>query len=105
MATSSASAPTPAPGELVFTHRLSAPRELVFRILTDPKHVAEWSGSKGFTDTFDERGGNTKLTLHARVTRATAVAVPYLARMEQGGNRSIERLAAYIAIKSKEQLI
>jgi len=35
--------------ELVVTRVFDAPRELVFRAWTDPKHVAQWWGPQGFT--------------------------------------------------------
>jgi uncharacterized protein YndB with AHSA1/START domain len=36
--------------ELVLTRVLYAPRELVFKAWTDPKHVAQWWGPHGFTN-------------------------------------------------------
>ena len=33
----------------VISRRLSAPRELVWRVWTDPNHLAQWWGPKGFT--------------------------------------------------------
>ncbi len=38
------------PRELVMTRIFKAPRELVFKAWTDPHHVAEWWGPKGFTN-------------------------------------------------------
>ena len=35
---------------LVITRIFDAPRELVFKAWTDPKHVAQWWGPKGFTN-------------------------------------------------------
>src|SRR5437588_8487193 len=35
--------------ELTLTRVLDAPRELVFRMWTDPRHVAQWWGPQGFT--------------------------------------------------------
>lgn len=35
--------------EIVITRIFNAPRELVFKVWTDPKHVAQWWGPKGFT--------------------------------------------------------
>ncbi len=35
--------------EIVITRVFNAPRELVFKAWTDPKHVAQWWGPKGFT--------------------------------------------------------
>jgi uncharacterized protein YndB with AHSA1/START domain len=40
--------------EIVISCVLNAPRELVFRVWTDPKHVARWWGPKGFTNTIRE---------------------------------------------------
>jgi uncharacterized protein YndB with AHSA1/START domain len=36
--------------EFVITKEYDAPRELVFRAWTDPKHLAQWWGPKGFTN-------------------------------------------------------
>ncbi|MGH6761963.1 MAG: SRPBCC domain-containing protein [Phyllobacterium sp.] len=36
--------------ELILVREFNAPRELVFRMWTDPKHVAEWWGPHGFTN-------------------------------------------------------
>jgi uncharacterized protein YndB with AHSA1/START domain len=36
--------------ELVLTRVFDAPRELVFKVWTDPKHVARWWGPRGFTN-------------------------------------------------------
>jgi uncharacterized protein YndB with AHSA1/START domain len=35
---------------LVLTRVFDAPRELVFKVWTDPKHVARWWGPRGFTN-------------------------------------------------------
>ena len=36
--------------EFVITREFDAPRELVFQAWTDPKHLAEWWGPRGFTN-------------------------------------------------------
>jgi len=36
--------------ELTIRHVLQAPRALVFKVWTDPKHLAQWWGPKGFTN-------------------------------------------------------
>jgi uncharacterized protein YndB with AHSA1/START domain len=36
--------------ELTITHTLNAPRSLVFKVWTDPFHLAKWWGPKGFTN-------------------------------------------------------
>ena len=41
-------------GELVLARFFDAPRELVFRVWTDPKHVARWWGPHGFATTVHE---------------------------------------------------
>ncbi|MGZ3582706.1 MAG: SRPBCC family protein [Ktedonobacterales bacterium] len=46
---SSASTP-PTQQELVITRIFDAPRELVFKAWTDPRHVARWWGPHGFTN-------------------------------------------------------
>jgi uncharacterized protein YndB with AHSA1/START domain len=38
-------------GELVLTRIFNAPRELVFKLWTDPKHIPHWWGPHGFTTT------------------------------------------------------
>lgn len=36
--------------QVSFTRLLNAPRELVFKVWTDPVHLAKWWGPKGFTN-------------------------------------------------------
>src|SRR5258705_11639360 len=36
--------------EVTITRLVGAPRELVFRAWTDPKHLAQWWGPRGFTN-------------------------------------------------------
>jgi uncharacterized protein YndB with AHSA1/START domain len=54
--------------ELVMTRVINAPRDLVFNVWTDPKHIANWWGPNGFTNTIHEMdvrpGGNFLLTMH-----------------------------------------
>lgn len=38
-------------GELVLTRIFDAPRDLVFKVWTDPKHIPHWWGPHGFTTT------------------------------------------------------
>jgi uncharacterized protein YndB with AHSA1/START domain len=40
--------------EIVITRTLDAPRELVFAVWTDPRHVASWWGPNGFTTTIQD---------------------------------------------------
>jgi uncharacterized protein YndB with AHSA1/START domain len=140
--------------ELVLTRIFGAPRSLVFKMWTDPKHVARWWGPHGYTNpvceldprpggkilihmqdpvmpvnpmtgvfeevieperlvflsmampdaegvpqlqvrntvTFEDLGGKTKLTLHARVLKATQQMAPALDGMTQGWSETLERL-------------
>ncbi len=39
--------------EIRVTRIFDAPRDLVFRMWTDPEHVIHWWGPKGFTNTFE----------------------------------------------------
>jgi uncharacterized protein YndB with AHSA1/START domain len=36
--------------EFIITREFDAPRELVFKAWTDPKHLAQWWGPRGFTN-------------------------------------------------------
>ena len=54
--------------ELVATRLLDAPRETVWKLWTEPAHVAEWWGPSGFTTTIHEMdvrpGGRWRHTMH-----------------------------------------
>lgn len=53
---------------IVFTRVFNAPRELVYEAWTDPKHVPNWFGPRGFTTTTYEMdvrpGGVWRFTMH-----------------------------------------
>jgi uncharacterized protein YndB with AHSA1/START domain len=53
--------------EIVIKRTLDAPRELVFAVWTDPKHLPHWYGPNGFTTTIHEMnvtpGGVWRLTM------------------------------------------
>jgi uncharacterized protein YndB with AHSA1/START domain len=54
--------------EITITRTFDAPRALVFKAWTDPKHLAQWWGPKGFTNPvceFDARAGGA-LRIHMR---------------------------------------
>jgi uncharacterized protein YndB with AHSA1/START domain len=56
--------PASARGELILTRVLDAPRALVFKAWTDPRHLARWWGPHGFTNPVcevDLRPGGTLL--------------------------------------------
>ena len=54
--------------ELTISRLINAPRELVFKVWTEPEHVAKWWGPNGFTNTVHEMnvkpGGVWRLTMH-----------------------------------------
>ncbi|PYM42811.1 MAG: polyketide cyclase [Candidatus Rokuibacteriota bacterium] len=54
--------------EIVTTRVIDAPRERVFKAWTDPEHLAQWWGPKGFTNTFQEfdmrPGGAWRFVMH-----------------------------------------
>lgn len=39
---------------MTITRTINAPRELVWKAWTDPKHLIQWWGPNGFTNTFNE---------------------------------------------------
>ena len=61
--------------EVTLTRVIAAPRERVFRAWTDPKHMAQWWGPKGFTNPVcevDARPGGM-----IRIDRRAPVGVDY----------------------------
>jgi uncharacterized protein YndB with AHSA1/START domain len=54
--------------EIVATRVFDAPRDLVFKMWTDPKHIVNWWGPRGFTNTISEMdvrpGGVWKFVMH-----------------------------------------
>ncbi len=44
----------PGKQEILMTRVFNAPREMVFKAYTDPKHIAQWWGPKGVTITIDQ---------------------------------------------------
>ena len=68
MPAKSSAAPQTSDREIVIARVLNAPRELVFAAWTDPKHVAQWWGPNGFTNTIHEMdvrpGGIWRFIMH-----------------------------------------
>jgi uncharacterized protein YndB with AHSA1/START domain len=54
--------------EIVSTRLIDASRDLVFKAWTDPHHLVQWWGPKGFTNTFHEfeptPGGRWRFVMH-----------------------------------------
>lgn len=61
--------PTTPDCEIVSSRILNFSQELVFKAWTDPNHLKNWWGPKGFTNTFEEfdlrPGGRWKFVMHA----------------------------------------
>jgi uncharacterized protein YndB with AHSA1/START domain len=53
---------------VTLTRVLDAPRDLVWRAWTDPKHMAQWFGPRGFTSSVPEldvrAGGTLRIVMH-----------------------------------------
>ena len=67
--TATAERKTYATRELTLTRVFDAPRDLVFRMWTEPKHMAQWWGPKGFTNPVCELdvrpGGAIRINMRA----------------------------------------
>jgi uncharacterized protein YndB with AHSA1/START domain len=54
--------------EIVASRVFNAPRELVWKAWSDPKHIVQWWGPKGFTTTLQEMdfrpGGTWRFVMH-----------------------------------------
>jgi uncharacterized protein YndB with AHSA1/START domain len=53
---------------VTLTRVFDTPRDLVWRVWTDPKHMAQWFGPRGFTSSVPELdvrvGGNLRIVMH-----------------------------------------
>ena len=89
------------PPAMIGTRVLDAPRDLVFAVWTDPKHLAKWWGPDGFSTTtsaFDLRvGGVWRFVMHGpdgrdyenRIT-FDEIVKPELLRYHHGGGDDVE---------------
>lgn len=68
MTASAPQSPSTSDRELVTTRLIRAPRSLVWKVWTDPEHLAQWWGPKGFSNTFDcfelRPGGEWRFVMH-----------------------------------------
>jgi uncharacterized protein YndB with AHSA1/START domain len=62
--------------ELVLTRIFDAPRELVFKVWTEPKHFAQWWGPKGFTNPVCELDVRPGGAILVHMTGEDGVAIP-----------------------------
>ncbi len=55
-------------GELRISRTFNAPIDIMWKVWTDPDHIANWWGPAGFTNTFEkmdfQEGGEWKFTMH-----------------------------------------
>src|SRR5277367_6192543 len=69
------------PRSIIAIREFDAPRELVFSMWTDPKHLAQWWGPNGFTTTtssFDMRpGGVWRFVMHGPDGRDSQTRITY----------------------------
>jgi uncharacterized protein YndB with AHSA1/START domain len=109
----------PADRQIVTTRVLDAPRELVFKMWTDPEHIVQWWGPKGFTTTtysMDVRpGGVWRFVMHGpdgtdyqnKITRLTMRALFPSAKAREhvvkkygaieGASQTMDRLEQHLA--------
>ena len=68
--------------EIVLTRMVAAPRELVWKLWTEPEHVPRWWGPTGFTTTTQEMdvraGGRWRFTMHGPDGRDYPNLITYL---------------------------
>jgi uncharacterized protein YndB with AHSA1/START domain len=76
MMTNSSPGTMPAERELTITRIFDAPRELVFKVWTDPKHLAQWWGPQYFTNPVCEIDLRPGGALYIQMTDPDGVAYP-----------------------------
>lgn len=79
--------------DLTITRVLDMPRALVFEAWTDPRHVAEWWGSQGFTTPVCE--------LDARPGGAPRIV---MRAPDAGRTQSLDRLAEHVTHPARRSL-
>ena len=100
--------------QIVTTRVLNAPRELVFKMWTDPEHIVQWWGPKGFTTTtysMDVRpGGVWRFVMHGpdgtdyqnQITYLEIVKAERLV-YKHGGGEDVEPVNFETTVTSEEQ--
>lgn len=76
MTENSSASTEPAQRELVITRMFDAPRELVFRAWTDPRHLAQWWGPHGFTNPLCELDARPGGTILIHMQGSDGVVIP-----------------------------
>ncbi|HUL93171.1 MAG TPA: SRPBCC domain-containing protein [Burkholderiales bacterium] len=95
--------------EIAATRILDAPRELVWKVWTDPEHIAKWWGPNGFTTTTYamelKPGGVWRYVMHGPDGRDYQNKVTYLEVVEPGrlvytlgGGDDVEPLSHHVTV-------
>jgi uncharacterized protein YndB with AHSA1/START domain len=71
--------------EMSLTRRVSAPPEVVFRVWTDAKHLAEWWGPKGFTNPVCEVDARVSGAIRIHMRAPDGVVYPMTGRFVEIG--------------------
>ena len=101
--------------EMVITRILDAPRELVWKAVTNPQHVTQWWVPDGFTDTLGKMdfrvGGEWKHTMHGpdgkdypNKSTFTSIVKPERIEYSHGGSRKGDPEAQFDASWTFEAL-
>ncbi len=69
--------------DLVITRVYDAPRELVFSLWTNPKHLAEWWGPRGFTACVRELDARPGGTMHIEMCAPDGRVYPMSGKFEE----------------------
>src|SRR5262245_20671512 len=94
--------------EMVISRVVDAPRELVWKVWTEPEHVSKWWGPNGFTTTIEvmdvRPGGEWKHTMrgpdgtnYPNHSRFVEVVKPERIVMEHGGHREGGSAVSFVA--------
>jgi len=100
--------------EIVATRIFNAPRDLVFQVWTDPKHIGNWWGPKGFvTTTFKmdvKPGGVWRFVMHGPDGRDYENKITYLEVVKperlvykHGGDKDVEPVNFQVAATFEPQ--
>ena len=95
--------------EMAATRVLDAPRELVWKVWTDPAHIAKWWGPNGFTTTTHSMelrpGGEWRYVMHGPDGRDYQNKVTYLEVIEPerlvynlGGDEDVEPVSHHVTV-------
>lgn len=99
--------------EIAATRILDAPRELVWKVWTDPEHIAKWWGPNGFTTTTTSMelkpGGVWRYVMHGPDGRDYQNKVTYLEVVEPerlvytlGGGEDVEPVSHHVTVTFRE---